>query len=237
MSLPIHPELVFPAPSQKVLRYLAKYRMVTIRGVPNCKSAILDYLKTLFHVIPQYNNQLIWEVTPIKSGVGSSIGDGAIGMHTEMTEFLDPPAYCALHCVRPASKGGALELVDCTDFIHSLPKSTLKRLMTTHFEFKWDNEIAPLPKDHMNFWAPILSRSPRSFVIRYDEAMISMHPHNLLNCFSEWLVEYKETRTRFIHQKKNQLIIWNNQTVLHSRDAFVEAERMLWRFCLNPKLR
>jgi alpha-ketoglutarate-dependent taurine dioxygenase len=213
---------------------LARLGWVMLEAVPPLEAQVAELLSPLGTLMPQYGQRKFWAVEARDSGKGTSLGNLALRLHTELAEFESPPDYVALYAERPAAEGGALLLCDVRPFLASLTAPELGTLLTAEMTVKAEGSIADRYGD-FSYTGPILSPSPFGLRLRLDQHFIDRNGPPAVRDFRDRLMVYAERTTVEVRQPRASLIIWDNRSVLHGRTAFEDGARRLWRCCIRGR--
>ncbi|MEM9886154.1 MAG: TauD/TfdA family dioxygenase [Bacteroidota bacterium] len=193
----------------------------------------LEFIKSIGSVFPQYNDSLIWNVTPDKAieNSASSVGSYAIDFHSEMYEVDDvPPQYIGLFCVRQAKLGGSFFLLDVYEILGLIDVEVLNALKTQELEFSTIQSI----KDQFKVVKPAYGITDSNNVyVRFSTQLFTKLENIHLNSFLRTVKEYSLTNKIEIRQKPNSLLIWDNYRYFHARSFFEDSNRLLKRICFN----
>lgn len=190
---------------------------------------------------------LVWEVCP-KSGLPSDYtptitehcGDAAL--HTDSAFKRSPETYVLLFAYKPAADGGGLsQVLSAQHLLNSLSQSPdgrrcIRLLRETRFPFQVPTAFTKDRLDSIVEWvsAPILSRQGK---IRYrHDLIVSALDHGVtsLSPESQWAIahtvrELEQLTPKSLLLRSGDLLVLNNQRVLHGRTAFEDRDRMLLR--------
>lgn len=213
---------------------LQDYLAIEIAVCLESKQHIETLLEPLGTLIPQYGGKRFWEVKASHPGEGTSIGDQAISLHTELVEFPKPPEYIALYCIKAAPQGGDLILFDSARFIRQLSASEKSRLSQCEMTFAVEDTIGD-QYGSLEFNAPILSQSNDRWILRFDQDFIDEETDPHIRSFQRRLAYVAKQEQVSLRQKEHSLLIWENGRVLHGRTGFDSSERLLWRCCIKHR--
>ncbi len=194
-----------------------------------------------------HRRNLVWEVCP-KSELPSDYtptitehcGDAAL--HTDSAFKRSPETYVLLFTYKPASDGGGLsQLLSAQRLLESLSESTdgrecIRLLREKRFPFQVPTAFTKKRLDSVVEWvsAPIVSGRGK---IRYrHDLIVSALDHGVTSLLpeSQWAIAYtarelEKLAPRSLSLHSGDLLVLNNQRVLHGRTAFEDRDRMLLR--------
>jgi hypothetical protein len=201
---------------------------------------------TSLDLIPQYKQGWIFSVKSQQSflNLSDAKSQKTLLPHTEASDYQVPPKYLALWCKQPsACGGGATTLVRISGFLSELSEAEVSQLMQTEYFFGSRNGV------HKNRTegaiAPILSFPDGKLNFRYSYNLFkygdySPNPDNLedftpdpfVEAIAEKFLTYFERRHFAIQMEQYSLLLWNNQSIAHSRTAYTDPTRELARIFL-----
>lgn len=226
----------FPVALPRLKSVLLHRGWIGLADVPLDERTILEYLSSLGAIQPQYGGRLIWDVKMAHTGEGTSVGDAAIGWHTELTEFPITPAYVALLCLQQSAEGGELLLLDGRHALRGLSQEMIQSLFVDPHCTCVEPSIS---KDFegMERVSPILfHRADDTLCIRFDEFFAKDSNSPAIVAFRNALHEAAIRYTVKIKQTSSTLLIWDNYRFLHGRNSFSDARRHLWRICIKDAM-
>jgi alpha-ketoglutarate-dependent taurine dioxygenase len=210
---------------------LKAHGVVSILGLSPDKSSVSAFLENFGSIYRQYGNNTVWDVVPRVIGADTSVGNEYIPLHTEMNEFLIPPDYVALFCVRNSYDGGLLKLVDSHKLIRMLTETELKKLEDAVLKFRVKKSIEQT-YGRIEQEAPILSfNESNESTVRFSRNAEVVSGREVVSWFSGKIESLTITLNR--QMKPNELLIWDNTRMLHGRSKFTDRDRLLWRICLS----
>ncbi len=198
----------------------------------------LQYGKELFHVK--------WE--PEFLNFSDARGQKRLLPHTEATDYPNPPKYLVLWCKKPSDYGdGLTTLAYVEGFLKTLTEEEKKRLMETRHYFGATRGVhASRTKGATH---PILSFDGNKPIFRFSCNYIqhgdySPNPENLLPFtpdpflaeISQRFIEYFEENQRAILMKQYSFLLWDNESMAHSRTTYTDPTRELERIFLGQSL-
>jgi alpha-ketoglutarate-dependent taurine dioxygenase len=197
-----------------------------------------EFLQNFGPLMPQYDGELIWSIRadPKFDDVYHSLNTKELFPHTECYEFEDtPPKYLSLWCLQPnADEGGYTTLMDTRPFLESLTEVELDVWREPAYTF---NASAGVQKMNLGRAAtqPMLEeRGDREPILRYsynNSRYDGASPELSRELIERFLVYFKE-HCIGVKMERNDLLIWNNHRVVHSRTAYTDRSRHLRRVWL-----
>lgn len=198
-------------------------------------------------LIHQYGHGLDFQVKsqPSFLNLSDAKSQKTLLPHTEASDYQTPPKYLALWCKKPsACGGGATTLARVDGFLPELTETAISRLMQTEYFFGSRNGV------HKNrtqgATAPILSFPDNKLNFRYSYNLFkygdySPNPDNLdeftpdpfIETFAERFLQYFERSHFSIRMEQHSLLLWNNQSIVHSRTGYTDPTRELERIFLG----
>lgn len=141
-------------------------------------------------------------------------------LHTDCSDFSIIPNSIALYCVRQAKKGGESTFARVDEIVDKLDENTVQFLLKNEFSF---NSIK----------RPILYKNiNEKYSMVFNRIILERYQKFTNEEFKyiKILVKAIEECTFEHETKKNQLIIFKNDTFLHGRNSFSEdSDRLLKR--------
>ena len=196
---------------------------------------MLQYGKPVFHVkwVPEFLN------------FSDARGQKPLLPHTEASDYPNPPKYLALWCKKPADCGGGLTTLAYVEgFLKTLTEGEKKRLMETQHYFGATRGVHAKRTQGAKHY--ILSFDGNKPILRFSCNYIthgdySPNPDNLkpfspdpfLGEISDRLQEYYEQNCMDILMKQYSLLLWDNQSIIHSRTTYKDSTRELERIFLG----
>ena len=199
-------------------------------------------------LMPQYDGSHMAHVKARQnySNLPVSGSTAEIGPHTDGIAMKRPPRLLALYCFEPAGCGGGhTNLADGYEMIRSLNRENLDYCRHQRFLFRTEGKLLR-EKEHSSAHS-ILETDEKSGKLRINFS------HNYF-CWGDLNPVSDEHKPRHIGQlgqvvtsimdffqrskkpilvPKNALLIWDNQRMLHSRDAFSDSRRHLVRYWIS----
>jgi alpha-ketoglutarate-dependent taurine dioxygenase len=158
-----------------------------------------------------------------------------LALHTDGTFELNPPVIIALQCVVAAKTGGENILVDGKAIY-----DYLSRLAPEQLDILFEPDVLTVKRDDRVATHAIFTKTENgkvSIAFRVDKAVeISVKPEAIpLLETIEQFVESPSNQTIF-KLEQHQILLLDNQRMLHGRNAFAEAEfRLLNRIWFDGK--
>ncbi|MEB3181825.1 MAG: TauD/TfdA family dioxygenase [Nostocaceae cyanobacterium] len=197
-------------------------------------------------LMPQYG-KLIFQVKyePEFLNFSDARGQKRLLPHTEATDYPTPPKYLALWCKKPADCGGGLTTLAYVEgFLKTLTEAEKKQLMATHHYFgatrgvhasRTQGAIHPILSYECN--KPIL-RFSCNYITHGDyspnpDNLIPFTPDPFLAEISDRLLAYFEENHLAILMQQFSLLLWDNQSMMHSRTTYKDPTRILERIFLG----
>lgn len=201
-------------------------------------------------LILQYNQEVIFKVK-FKlefAKYSDAKSQNELLPHTESSDYVTPPKYLALWCEQPSNcGGGATTLASVEGFLRQLTEEEQKKLMETICFFGARSGI------HQNrtkgVFAPILlfNRNKPNFRFSYNllkygdyspnndqlDQLEKFIPNPFIAEIADKFLNYYQENNMGIVMKKYSLLLWNNQTMVHSRTAYKDPNRELHRIFLG----
>lgn len=198
------------------------------------KELMLQYGKEIFHVK--------WKPEFLK--FSDSRGQRPLLPHTEASDYPNPPKYLALWCKKSANCGGGFTTIASVEgFLKMLSEKEKEKLMETRHYFGSTRGV--YAKRTEAAIHNILSFDGNKPILRFSCNYIqygdySPDPENLkpftpepfLAEISARLLEYYEQNHLAIRMKQYSLLLWDNQSMLHSRTNYSDPTRELERIFL-----
>lgn len=213
------------------------------------KQALLIFASSIGEPVSAdpHRSNLVWEVCPkskLPSDYTPTITEHCAGaaLHTDSAFKHSPEAYVMLFAYKPASDGGGLsQVLSAQRLLENLSQNPDGRecarlLRETHFPFQVPTAFRKNRLDSVVEWisAPVLSGHGQ---IRYRHDLITSaldHSITSLSTEAQWAIAHlarqiHELTPRFLPLRSGDLLVLNNQRVLHGRTAFEDRDRMLLR--------
>lgn len=198
------------------------------------KELMLQYGKEIFHVK--------WE--PEFLNFSDARGKRNLLPHTEASDYPHPPKYLALWGKKPANCGGGFTTMASVEgFLKTLSEKEKEKLMETRHYFGATGGVHA--KRTQGATHNILSFDGNKPILRFSCNYIqygdySPDPENLkpytpdpfLAEMSARLLEYYEENHLAIRMKQYSILLWDNQSMLHSRTNYSDPTRELERIFL-----
>lgn len=218
----------------KALQHLDEVGWVVLYNLAPLEALIEQVLAPLGELVPQYGQKRFWPVETRDAGLGTSLGDAALRLHTELAEFAEPPDYVSLYAERQAEKGGVLELFDTRQLLASLTRQEVDALMSTPLTISAEPPIADRFGAY-TYTGPLLLLDSKGLRLRMDQAFVDIDGAPVHRALRDRLNEAAKGRKTSIRQEPGSLVIWNNRYIVHGRTAFSGGDRRLWRSCIRAR--
>lgn len=198
----------------------------------------LYFAQEFGRVMQQYDGSVIWPVKadPQFDTLYHSRNTQQLMPHTECYEFNGiPPKYLVLWCVSPAHCGGGQTMLYDTDkYFNDLDPADLEYLKSTKVTYNASSGIQKsiqLSARHTVLTDIENSRS----LVRFSRNCMDHGGDDRMEALAQGLVDTFERDHFDISWNKNDLLIWDNQRMLHNRSAFADRSRELHRLWMsNP---
>jgi hypothetical protein len=170
-----------------------------------------------------------------------------IGPHTEFPFYDTPPRIQILHCLQQANCGGGQTyLCSIKGFIDGLTDDQLEILSSAFIDFSANKDIAALKARSAKY--PIFQRTTDSFIFRFSHNLLYYGDINakisnegqLSDTISRDIREIVKACLTYVENnrvecdlQKNNLLLWNNHSVLHWRNSYRDKGRHLVRYLLD----
>lgn len=196
-------------------------------------------------LMPQYGQDIFhvqWE--PGFLNLSDARGKRPLLPHTEASDYQNPPKYLALWCKKPANcGGGTTTLTHVSDFLKTLTEAEVQRLTETSHYFGATRGIHSNRTDGATH--TILSFLGSKPIFRFScnyitngdyspdpENLIPFTPDPFLGSISARLMDYFEKNAMGIRMEQYSLLLWDNESMLHSRTTYDDPSRKLDRIFL-----
>lgn len=206
------------------------------------------FLENFGNLIPQHEGEYVYSV---KFAVGfenysDSKSTNSLTPHTDGSDFAIPPHWMALFGVQPATCGGGQTLLaDGYQFISSLDSHTQEQLRTRIYSFKSSKGIhskrthaveSPLLSNLPEVNRPIF-RFSQNLLLHGDYSAPINHAAIEADFFTQKVCEQLATffNTHYISIliNCNDLLVWDNWRMIHSRTQYCDPTRHLLRYWIS----
>ena len=195
----------------------------------------LDLLSRFGTLVPQYDGRTVWSIKADArfDDLYHSLNTKELYPHTECYEMPGlPPRFLALWCISPAAcGGGSTTLADGYAFVTSLTKAE-RLVLKKEFPFVSSAGIqaSALGKTATH---PVYDESGPSPIFRFSFNCMSYHHDPVMVGIAKKCVAFFNTTCRSFEWHKNDLLLWDNYRMLHSRTGFEDRSRELKRVWLS----
>ena len=225
--------LADPAAKLGWLREVRDYGFGLLENVPTKPETILEVVN-LFGYVRDTNYGPLFEVRVEPNPANLAFTNRGIGMHTD-NPYRDPvPGLQLLHCLVNDSDGGQSQLVDgfaVAEKIRQHHADAFKLLTTWPVGFRYRDDATDLQAAR-----PLIELDSRGEVVglRYNSRSaqtFSLPPEVMAEYYRAYrtlgeLLHLPEAKIEF-RLASGQLMIFDNQRVLHGRSAYTEGARHL----------
>ncbi|MFF5177249.1 TauD/TfdA family dioxygenase [Micromonospora sp. NPDC000316] len=182
--------------------------------------------------IPNYNGAVVGDVRP-EPGMDDVYHAGntrPLLPHTEGYDFqIVPPRYIALWCVTPCEgEGGETTLMDAHAFMRTLDEKTRQLLTTRTYQWKTTDGIKRLGLD-LHTQHPVLENHPDGLIVRFSCNNLVRDEDDPATAVQKKVREHFAEHHIVIRYDRNDMLVWDNWRMLHSRTAFNDRNRHLRR--------
>lgn len=229
---------------------LIKNFEVNVADIENCRKEFLETSKLVGTPIPHdANNTIIWDIKSNPKSVSFvktySEHSHEAELHTDSQYSEYPEDYFGLLTLKKADCGGGLSylltLKDILEALRTLPNGNEIEtiLRETNFPFIVPNVFKKTKnKDHEFNFGPILRDNEIRFrvdtfekALDYDSSLCTAEQIQAYKVLKKIILETKKTKKFYL--EPNDLIFFNNKTLLHGRSLFTDEKRHLLRIRLN----
>ncbi len=218
-----------------------------IQGLPN-DFDVNEFFGNFGHFIPQYDGEYAYSVksTPQLQNYSDSKSTNCLKPHTDGSDYNVPPHLLALLCLQPATCGGGQTLLaDSYQFIASLDRDTYGEIGTRIYQFKSKKGIhahrdyrveSPILAEIPGVNRPILRFSHNLLVYGDYSAPIkgaAIEADEFTKNLCDRLMEFFDWHHTSILLNRNDLLMWDNWRMVHSRNKYQDCDRHLLRYWLG----
>lgn len=198
------------------------------------KTLMQQYGKDVFHV--QWDPKFL--------NLSDARGKRQLLPHTEASDYPAPPKYLALWCQKPADCGGGkTTIASVSDFLAILTAAEKQKLMETTHYFGATNGIhANRTQGATHHLLSFVGEKPTlrfscNYISHGDyspdpENLAPFTPDPFLADISERLMRFFEANALRIRMSQYSLLLWDNESMLHSRTTYTDPTRKLERIFL-----
>jgi alpha-ketoglutarate-dependent taurine dioxygenase len=190
----------------------------------------LAFVQQFGNLIPhQYNGEYVFSIR-IDPKIGEkypAFTTRNVEPHTEGYEYAGIPLhYQALWCVTPPQCGGGkTTLADGYGFVQSLSQQKQDYLIQHQFTF-----VTPAGNIVTH---PIYDTGGHQPIVRFNHSSLRAHADEQLQQITQDFLSFFARKQIVITWKKNDLLIWDNWRMLHSRTQYRDPDRHLKRVYLQ----
>ncbi|WP_367986648.1 TauD/TfdA family dioxygenase [Vibrio sp. NTOU-M3] len=198
----------------------------------------IEFVQNFGKLSTQYDGDAIWTIQSNDKfkDVYHSMNNQELFPHTEYYESQGlPPRYLALWCVNPGNTGeGFTYLADTYPFFHSIEDDALvEKLSRIPLRYS-STEGLKLENHHLDAYHSILEKSDSGdLIVRYSSRCMHTSKNKDVHNAIEDLKQHIDNNIEKIQWKKHSLLIWDNYRMVHSRSAFINANRELKRLWIS----
>ncbi len=228
-----------PVVLRKLLAHVDRFGFGLLENVPCEPGTILDVVG-LFGYVRDTNYGPLFDVRVEPNPANLAFTSGTIGMHTD-NPYRDPvPGLQLLHCLVNDSDGGESQLVDgfaVAERLRSEHPDAFKTLTSTPVEFRFVEAEGKPVNGSVDLWhrTPLISMMGDTITeIRYNSRSIQafdLPPDEMVAFYEAYRIlgqALHESSARIeFRLKPGQLMIFDNQRVLHGRSSYEEGSRHL----------
>ncbi|MEV8509798.1 TauD/TfdA family dioxygenase [Actinoplanes sp. NPDC051475] len=192
----------------------------------------VGFCRSLGRFIPNYTGAVVGDVRP-EPGMDDVYHAGntrPLLPHTEGYDFhIVPPRYIALWCVTPCEgDGGETTLMDGLAFTDTLTNTERDHLRQHVYQWKTTDGIRRLGLD-LHTEHPVLEDHADGRIVRFSCNNIVRDDDDLVADIQTRVREYFEPQHISVRYERNDMLVWDNWRMLHSRTAFNDRNRHLRR--------
>ncbi len=213
------------------------------QGVP-----LRDFIAQFGAIMPQYNGEYVYSVKAAQgyNSFSDSKSTNAIPPHTDGSDMLTPPHTMALYGVHAAScGGGATLLADGYAFVETLEPRLRDELAARIYRFGSKQGIHAERPFHVD--SPIFTEDygGRGPMLRFSYNLLRFGDYSAQADGAEehadaFTLEICQRAMAYFEQhaiqariKTGDVLLWDNWRMLHSREAYHDAQRHLRRYWLD----
>lgn len=208
-----------------------EYGYVNIKNVSESFDHVA-FCARLGRSVPNYVGALVGDIRP-EPGMEEIYHVGNMrGMlpHTEGYDFqVHPPRYIALWCVVPCRGGGGeTTLADAYEFLSTLPDEQINLLRDTVYEWGTTEGARRLGVDlHTKY--PVIEDVGDRRIVRFSCNSIVRDEADPLADIQARVQAFFDARAVVVDYAANDMLVWDNWRMLHSRTPFSDKSRHLRR--------
>jgi alpha-ketoglutarate-dependent taurine dioxygenase len=190
----------------------------------------LAFVQQFGNLIPhQYNGEYVFSIR-VDPKIGKkypAFTTREVEPHTEGYEYAGTPLhYQALWCVIPPQCGGGqTTLADGYAFIESLSPPDQTYLTQQQFTF-----VTPSGKQVTH---PLYDAGGQQPIVRFNHSSLQAHADPQLQQLTQRFLDFFKREQIVITWRKDDLLIWDNWRMLHSRTRYRDPDRYLKRVYLQ----
>ena len=210
---------------------MSEHGYVLLCNVPDGFDYV-GFCRSLGAFIPNYSGAVVGDVRP-EPGMDDVYHAGNtrnLTPHTEGYDFtITPPRYVALWCVTPClGGGGETTLADAYTWLATLTDSERASLSDTPFAWKTTEGIQRLGLD-LHTTHPVIEDHPAGTIFRFSCNNLDHGDSAEVQALQTRAHQHFDDTHVAIEYHKNDLLIWDNWRMMHSRNAFNDRGRHLRR--------
>jgi alpha-ketoglutarate-dependent taurine dioxygenase len=182
--------------------------------------------------VPNYSGAIVGDVRP-EPGMDDVYHAGNtrdLTPHTEGYDFtIPPPRYIALWCVTPCEgAGGETTLADAYVWLKSLSNTERDILQMRSYEWKTTEGIRRLGLE-LHAIHPVLEDTSLGMIVRFSCNNVIMNEDDPLIPLQASAKSFFDGNHIAVEYGQNDMLVWDNWRVLHSRNGFADRRRHLRR--------
>lgn len=190
------------------------------------------FCRSIGSFIPNYNGAVVGDVRP-EVGMDDVYHAGntrPLMPHTEGYDFqIVPPRYIALWCVTPCvGEGGATTLLDAHAFFATQSEDTRVHLADQVYQWKTTDGIRRQGLD-LHTRHPVIEDTAQGRIVRFSCNNLIRDDDDPAARVQEAVKEYFTDHHVAVTYERNDMLVWDNWRMLHSRTAFSDRSRHLRR--------
>lgn len=226
-----HEEIPLDDLVETALHMVDEHGYVQLVNVPTSFSHVA-LCQAIGPFVPNYAGPVVGDVRP-EPGMEDVYHSGnhqPLTPHTEGYDFKHlPPRYIALWCVEPAAgDGGETTIGDTRPWVASLDEDVKQHLFDTPYDWKTTDGIARKGLD-LKTTHPVLEDVDGDQIVRFSCNNLLHNDDPVATQLQEdWQNRYIDDCVGVRYQR-GDLLLWNNWSVLHARNAFKDSRRHLRR--------
>ncbi|WP_198347923.1 TauD/TfdA family dioxygenase [Plantactinospora sp. KBS50] len=192
----------------------------------------VGFCRGLGPFIPNYTGAVVGDVRP-EAGMDDVYHAGntrPLMPHTEGYDFeIVPPRFIALWCVTPCrGEGGETTLMDARAFVQTLSDEERDHLNNHVYDWKTTDGIRRMGLD-LHTRHPVLEDHADGQIVRFSCNNLIRADDDPAAAIQEKVKRYFDQHHIAVNYERNDMLVWDNWRMLHSRTAFNDRHRHLRR--------